>query len=145
MKLYTIGYEGKTAEEFFEALKKNEVENLVDIRILPNHDDAMYASKRDLPYLLKNIVGCNYTYMDNLAPTLQLLEEVHADHDFDKYTRGFSKIMKERDIPNSLDRDFFEKQTCCLLCFEAESEFCHRRLVTNLLQKYWQGIALTHL
>jgi uncharacterized protein (DUF488 family) len=145
MKLYTIGYEGKSAQEFFEPLRTNQVECLVDIRIIPNHDDAMYASKRDLPYLLKEIVGCDYAYKDNLAPTLKLLEDVHADHDFDKYARGFAKIMEERDIPNSLEREFFEKQTCCLLCFEAKSEFCHRRLVTNLFQKHWQGIELTHL
>jgi uncharacterized protein (DUF488 family) len=145
MKLYTIGYEGKNAQDFFEQLKANHIDCLVDIRILPNHDDAMYASKRDLPYLLKEIVGCDYAYMDNLAPTLTLLEDVHADHDFTKYTRGFAKIMEERDIPNSLDKGFFENQVCCLLCFEAKSEFCHRRLVSDILQKHWEGVEVIHL
>ena len=145
MKLYTIGYDGKSAQDFFEALKTNQIECLVDIRILPDHDGAMYARKRDLPYLLKEIVGCDYAYMKNLAPTLQLLEDVHQDNDFAKYAQGFTKILDEREIPSSLDREFFEKQACCLLCFEAKSEFCHRRLVAERLHKQWEGVEIIHL
>ena len=145
MHLYTIGYSEKTAQEFFELLKLNHIDCLVDIRIYPDHEGAMYASKRDLPYLLKELAGCDYTYMGSLAPTPKLLEDVHKDNDHDKYARGFAKIMAEGKIPHSLDREFFEKQTCCLLCFEATAEFCHRRLVAEQMQKYLEGMEIIHL
>ncbi|MDO9545398.1 MAG: DUF488 domain-containing protein [Pelolinea sp.] len=145
MKLYTIGFEGKFAQEFFELIKNNQIDCLVDIRILPTSDDAGFASQRDLPYLLKEVAGCDYKYMIELAPTLNLLDDVHRDHDHDKYARGFHQLMEERKIPHSLDRKFFEKQTCCLLCFEATAEFCHRRLVVERVQKYWEDVEVIHL
>jgi len=33
MDIYTMGFTQKTAEQFFEKIKKNEIEILVDVRI----------------------------------------------------------------------------------------------------------------
>lgn len=145
MKLYTIGFSGKTAEEFFELLKANKIECVVDIRIYPNSDDAAFASKRDLPYLLKEVADCNYSYRVDLAPTPKLLDDIHQDGDWEKYVRGFTKLLDERDIPNSLEKAFFEKQKCCLLCFEATAEFCHRRLVAERMQAGWKDLEIIHI
>ena len=145
MKLHTIGYSGKTAQEFFELLKKNKIECLVDIRIYPNHDGAQYASKRDLPYLLKEIADCDYDYRIELAPTPKLLDDIHKDGDWDKYVAGYTQLMEEREIPFTLDKEFFEKQACCLLCFEATAEQCHRRLVAELWAAQIPELTVVHL
>lgn len=145
MKLYTIGYSGKTAEDFFELLKKNKIECLVDIRIYPNHDGVLYASKRDLPYLLREIADCAYEHNVSLAPTSDLLDKIHEDNDWVYYEQEFSRLLAEREIPQSLDRNLFWQNTCCLLCFEETADYCHRRLVAEHIQRSWEQVEIIHL
>ena len=35
MKLYTIGYAGKSAREFFTILKNSDVKKIIDVRLYP--------------------------------------------------------------------------------------------------------------
>jgi len=145
MKLYTIGFEGKSAQRFFELLKTHGVERVVDIRIYPDSDDAGFASKRDLPYLLKEVSGITYTHMLQLAPTEFILDDFHRHPDKDLYVARFTKLMDERNIPVSLEKDLFEKQVCCLLCFEASAAHCHRRLVAERMRGHWENVEIMHL
>lgn len=145
MEIYTIGFEGKSAQEFLELMKANRIEKLVDIRIYPNSDDAGFASQRDLPYLLREIADCDYAYRVDLAPTPKLLDDVHRDNDHEKYTRGFNTLMDERGIPENLERSFFADERSCLLCFEASPEFCHRRMVAERIRSRWPDLEIVHL
>ena len=145
LKLYTIGFSGKTAQQFFEILKKNKIGCLLDIRIYPNSADAGFCNQTDLPYFLEEIANCRYKYCPELAPTEKLLDDYHQDHDQEKYVRIFTQLMEERKIPFSLDREFFETRNCCLLCFEPTAEFCHRRLVSERIQNHWKDVEIVHL
>jgi len=145
LKLYTIGFSGKTALQFFEILKKNKIDCLCDIRIYPSSDDAGFCSQDNLPYFLEEIANCQYKYCPELAPTEQLLDNYHLNPDWEKYVKLFIQLMKKRKIPSSLDRKFFEVRNCCLLCFEPTPEFCHRRLVAERIQKHWNDMEIIHL
>jgi len=145
LKLYTIGFSGKTAQQFFEILKKNKIGCLLDIRIYPNSGDAGFCNQTDLPYFLEEIANCGNRYCPELAPTEKLLNDHHQTPDWEKYVVGFTQLMEERKIPFSLDREFFERQTCCLLCFEPTPEFCHRRLVSERIQEHWKDVEIIHL
>jgi uncharacterized protein (DUF488 family) len=145
LKLYTIGFSGKTAQQFFEILKMNKIDCLLDIRIYPSNDDAGFCNQVDLPYFLEEIANCAYKYCPELAPTEQLLDDYHLDPDWQKYVKLFALLMEERKIPFSLDREFFEARKCCLLCFEPTAEFCHRRLVSERIQDQWTDVEVIHL
>jgi len=145
MKIFTIGFEGKSAQEFLELIKDNNIEKLVDIRIYPNSSDAGFASQRDLPYLLREIARCAYSYRVDLAPTPKLLDDVHHDNDHEKYARGFNALMDKRGIPENLDRSFFEDQHSCLLCFEASPQSCHRNMVAERMRARWPDLEIVHL
>ena len=70
MKLFTIGFTKKSAETFFELLRENGVQRLVDIRINPNGQLSGFAKRDDLPYFLSKLVpGCEYVHIAELAPT----------------------------------------------------------------------------
>ena len=56
--LYTIGFTKKSAEQFFELLKKNNVKQLVDVRISNGSQLAGFAKGKDLAYFIKQICGC---------------------------------------------------------------------------------------
>ena len=103
MKLYTIGFAGKTAEEFYGLLADHHVAQLVDIRVHPSGQLAGFASKRDLPYLLSRLVGpsCAYTHVPTLAPTSEMMRQYRADGDWPTYVEQFEELMDQRGVPRS--------------------------------------------
>jgi uncharacterized protein (DUF488 family) len=143
--IYTIGFTQKKAKRFFEMLKDNRIEVLLDVRLKPQGQLAGFAKKDDLPYFLSQLVGCEYQHLLNLAPTEDILSEYKHSNNWGKYVKRFEALMDERDIPNSLDRHLFEEKTCCLLCSEAVPEKCHRRLVAERLARVWPNIDVINL
>lgn len=146
MRLYTIGFTQKTAEEFFNLLKANRVQRLADIRLRPDGQLAGFAKKADLPYFLIHLAdGCRYVHLPQLAPTKEILDGYHGDHDWPGYVARFETLMDERGLPAGLDREEFESQVTCLLCSEPAPEKCHRRLVAERMAAVWTDVEIIHL
>ena len=146
MKIYTIGFTQKSAQDFFEQLKQNGVQRLVDIRLNPKGQLAGFTKQEDLPYFLDRLAaGCQYAYMPELAPTKDILNDYRSDSDWRRYEQRFEGLMDERQIPAILDRSEFEQVRTCLLCSEPTPEQCHRRLVAERLAAYWQDVEVIHL
>ncbi len=146
MKLYTIGFTQKSAQEFFGRLRGQGVQRLIDIRINPHGQLSGFARQEDLPYFLHELAGqCEYLYLPQLAPTKELLKEYRAVGDWARYAARFEALMDARDIPAALDRSIFEAATGCLLCSESTPEQCHRRLVAERLARHWPGLEVVHL
>lgn len=146
MKIYTIGFTQKTAQEFFTLLSRNGIQRLVDIRLKPSGQLSGFAKKEDLPFFLERLAsGCGYVHLPELAPTQEILEEYRASKDWLRYAERFEALMDSRDIPASLQRDEFEKVSNCLLCSEASPDRCHRRLVVERMAAVWPGVEIIHL
>jgi uncharacterized protein (DUF488 family) len=145
LKIYTIGFTKKTAKQFFDLLKKNGVECLVDIRLHPDGQLAGFSKKEDLRYFLNELIGCDYRHIERLSPTDEILKAYRCDNDWNKYQKSFLALMQERGIPETLDRTLFEEKVCCLLCSEPTPEKCHRRLVAELLAENWKDMTIIHL
>lgn len=145
MKIYTIGFTKKSAEQFFDLLQKNGVNQLMDIRLHPSGQLAGFTKQDDLAYFLARLIGCDYRHMDSLAPTDEILSNYRKDHDWKRYVERFEALMDERNIPETLDKGLFENNRCCLLCSEATPEQCHRRLVAERLARRWPGVEVVHL
>src|SRR5689334_1655441 len=145
MQLYTIGFTKKSAERFFGLLRGSGVQRLVDIRLHPGGQLAGFAKSDDLAYFLRELAGCSYTHMPQLAPTEDLLKSYRKDHKWPRYVERFEALMDERDVPQTLDRALFEQERCCLLCSEATPEKCHRRLVAERIAAHWPGVEIVHL
>ena len=146
MKLYSIGFTQKRAETFFELLRQNGIQKLVDIRVNPHGQLSGFARQEDLPYFLRELAaGCAYDYRPELAPTKDILKEYRADGDWPRYVARFEGLMDARGIPAVLDPADFSAQACCLLCSEATPEQCHRRLVAERLAAHWPSVEIVHL
>jgi len=52
MRIYTIGFAGKSAEQFFTKLRDAGVEKLIDIRRSNNTLYCGFTRRRDLPFFL---------------------------------------------------------------------------------------------
>ncbi len=146
MKLYTIGFTQKRAETFFELLRRNGVQRLIDVRVSPDGQLSGFAKKDDLPYLLDRLVdGCEYLHLPELAPTKEILKDYRGDRNWPRYVERFEALMDERRIPDTLDPAAFEAAAACLLCSEPTPEQCHRRLVAERLARHWPDVEIIHL
>jgi uncharacterized protein (DUF488 family) len=126
--LCTIGFAGKTAQEFFALLEEAGVERLIDIRQRRGGQLSGYAKHPDLAYFLQKIAGVDYVHEPVLAPTPELLKTYRKNKDWPAYEKGFGTLMKDRGVPQKLDTAGWPSKIA-LLCSEAGPEQCHRRLV----------------
>ncbi len=70
MVLYTIGFTQKSAQQFFELIKSNSIEILVDIRLNNKSQLAGFTKGDDLRYFLDEICDCKYQHCVEYAPTI---------------------------------------------------------------------------
>jgi uncharacterized protein (DUF488 family) len=145
MNLYTIGFTQKSAETFFNLLRDNGVQVLVDTRLKPDTQLSGFAKQRDLPYFLKHLAGCDYRYMPEMCPTEELLDGYRANKSWEQYEVGFNQLLRTRNLIEGLDRSWWAANAACLLCSEHEPDHCHRRLVAEYMQSHWPEINIAHL
>ena len=144
MKLYTIGFTKKTAEKFFNRLKKAGVKRLIDIRLNNKSQLAGFAKKDDLIYFLKALCDIDYVHKPELAPTKAILDEYKKNKgDWSVYEEQFLALMQKRKIEEKCEQDIFHQ--ACLLCSEDTPGQCHRRLVAEYLSKNWENVEIKHL
>jgi uncharacterized protein (DUF488 family) len=144
MEVYTIGFTQKSAQEFFDTLKRNNIGQIVDIRLNNTSQLAGYTKKSDLRYFLRELCGIDYYHFEFLAPTKEIRDQYARSKDWDIYSREYIELLESRDVLNKLEKSFFERRTC-FLCSEALPEHCHRRLLTEYLQEHWGDIEVVHL
>jgi uncharacterized protein (DUF488 family) len=144
IRLFTIGFTEKSAEEFFGALRAAGVKRLVDIRLNNASQLAGFTKKRDLEYFLRAIANIDYVHEPELAPTKEILDAYKKKRiDWDEYQRQFQQLLQERQPAARLRPEDFDR--ACLLCSEPTPEHCHRRLVAEYLKREWEAVQIQHL
>lgn len=144
----TIGFAGKSAEEFFRLLDEARVERVVDIRQHREGQLSGFAKHPDLAFFLEKVAGVGYSHELQLAPTPELLKEYRESKDWPAYEAGFLRLMHKRGIPQIFEASTWPPRAA-LLCSEPGPEKCHRRLVADLLAAHWRAqghnIEIRHL
>ncbi len=135
MKIYTIGFTQKNAEEFFRLIKKSEVKTLIDVRLNNVSQLAGFAKRDDLKYFLKELCDADYVHLPELAPTKDILNAYKkGDMPWEVYEDKFLNLMSQRNIEKSIKPTLLDQG--CLLCSEHEPHLCHRRLVVEYLNQH---------
>jgi len=146
--LCTIGFTGKTAEEFFTLLTDAGVRQVIDVRQNRSGQLSGFSKHPDLSFFLKKIAGIEYLHDPLLAPPPDLLKNYRRTKNWPSYEADFLAVMKERGVPANLDTSSWPPNAA-LLCSEPGPEKCHRRLVADLLAGYWReqgyGVEIRHL
>lgn len=135
--LCTIGFAGKTAEEFFALLGGAGVEQLIDVRQNRGGQLSGFAKHPDLSFFLRAVEKIEYAHEPLLAPPPELLKSYRKGKDWPAYEAGFLKEMKKRGVPEIVDTTSWASRVA-LLCSEPGPEKCHRRLVADLLAAHWR-------
>lgn len=144
MKIYTIGFTKKSAEQFFTKLSKAGVKRIVDVRLNNVSQLAGFAKKDDLRYFANAICGIEYVHLPELAPTQDILD-TYKKHkgNWAVYEQKFLELMQKRRIEETVPKNFIENG--CLLCSEHKPHHCHRRLVAEYLRDKWGNVEIIHI
>lgn len=144
MKVFTVGFTKKTAEQFFSLLRQPGLVRLADVRLNNVSQLAGFAKKDDLRFFLREIRGIDYVHLPDLAPTKNILDAYKKNAGgWPTYERQFLDLMTKRRIKETTPREIIDGS--CLLCSEATPEHCHRRLVAEYLREKWGNLEITHL
>ena len=144
MKIFTIGFTKRSAEDFFTTLKNSGAQRVVDVR--PNNSSQLagFSKRDDLRFFLKTICGIEYAHLPELSPTQELLDAYKSKTtSWEKYEQQFLELMRERKIEEVVAREILANG--CLLCSETTADKCHRRLVAEYLLQKWGNIEIVHL
>lgn len=144
IKLYTIGFTKKTARQFFELLKNNNITRLVDIRINRSSQLAGFAKGGDLEYFITEICKAEYQHIADFAPTKELLSDYQNKKiDWSGYQKTYRNLIEKRRIADKYNIKEFDN--ACFLCSEPTAEQCHRRLLVEYFKEKTPDIQIIHI
>ena len=146
MVLYTIGFTQKSAQQFFELIKSNNIDMLVDIRLNNKSQLAGFTKGADLRYFLEEICNCKYQHCIEYAPTKDILDSYKKKAiSWDEYVRQYIPLMQKRNAVQKFTERFAKYRAVCLLCSEATPEYCHRRLLSEMIVADYPVITVKHI
>ena len=144
MKLYTIGFTQKSAKRFFETLAEAQVRRVIDVRLNNVSQLSGFSKQEDLAYFLNKIYSIEYIHEPRLAPTQEMLDAYKKNKgNWSEYETRFNALMDGRHVADWIDENLLSQS--CLLCSEAEPNFCHRRLVAEIAQQKFPSLQIDHL
>lgn len=131
--LSTIGYEGKTVDELLDALSGAGVELLIDVR-------AVAASRR--PGFSKSALaaavrerGIDYLHLRALGTPKPGREAARKGRTAEMQAI-FERQLETAEAELAMEQaaDAAAERRAALLCFEADPDRCHRRIIARRLQ-----------
>lgn len=129
--LYTIGYEGRSLEEYLNVLLINGVRILCDVR--KNAYSQKYGFSKAVLQLACEGVGIRYVHMPELGIESSQRQELFSQADYDLLFEKYRNTVLTRSdgyldkIVNMIDAD----ERVALTCFEKNVEQCHRTQIAR--------------
>jgi uncharacterized protein (DUF488 family) len=139
--IYTIGYGGRSIEQFIELLKKYEIEYLIDVRSQPYSRFNKQFSKDVLTKILREH-SIGYVFMGDTLGGRPKDDSCYADGRVD-YSKVREKLFFQQGI-NRLQTAWEKQIPSALMCAEMKPQECHRsKLIGNTLCD--QNIEVAHI
>lgn len=136
MNIFTMGFTQKKAENFFENIKKNKIEILLDIRLNNQSQLAGFTKGRDLAYFLRVICECDYQHNVVYAPTKEILQAYKKEEiTWEEYEVKYNELIAKRRVAHEFKKIYEQYSNVLLLCSEPTPEYCHRRLLAEYLSE----------
>jgi len=127
----TIGYEGLASSDFFAVLAQCKVQTLIDVREMPLSRKKGF-SKTGLCEAL-TAQGIAYKHIPALGCPKPVRYDYRENGDWKLYTSRFMEYLKTQGAVLSELASTVQNERCCLMCFEENYNFCHRRYIAEEL------------
>lgn len=140
--LFSIGYEGRSIDEFVDVLRTTGVDIVVDVRLNAISRKRGF-SKKALSAALKT-ASIKYQHERELG---------NPKDNRDAFRNGLpsAKARYQRHLSNGATSSFeavaelARTQKVALLCFENEHATCHRSCITDRMQESRQHLSVVHI
>ncbi|MEI8134912.1 MAG: DUF488 domain-containing protein [bacterium] len=143
--LFTIGYEGKSPEGYFNTLIKNNVHLLCDVR--RNPISMKYGFSKSQLSRIAGDLGIEYRHIPELGIASEKRKNLYHASDyvslFDEYAKD---LDSKKEYLNRVKSLIKESSRVALTCFESTPGMCHRHKITDSLSSslLW-NIPIIHL
>jgi hypothetical protein len=127
--LFTFGYEGLSIEAFISRLKDARVDLIVDVRELPLSRKKGFSKSAFREALAASGIG--YEHRPALGCPKPVRDQYKVDGDWSRYTQGFMAYLDKQGAEIDDLAKTARGQRACLVCFEADFNFCHRTYVAR--------------
>ena len=136
--LMTIGYEGRSLEEYIVILLRNDVRVLCDVR-KNAYSQKFGFSKAQLVKACDG-AGIRYEHMPNLGIVSEKRKDLKTQSDYDKLFDEYESttLIAARNELNHLFTLLQSDKRIALTCFELDPLQCHRSRIANKLMSISQ-------
>jgi len=122
--IMTIGYEGRSIDEFLKRLIDEKIHALVDVRDHPwsmkygfkRHQLEIYCKEMDIDYISMPVLGVPEVIRNDLKRT----------GNYTTFFKIYNKRLQDRKEDLRYLNDLSRRKRIALMCFEQEPERCHR-------------------
>lgn len=143
-ELYTIGYEGASQAALLQTLVYHDIQTLLDIRERPQSRKPG-LSKSALMQAAADF-EMKYVHLRPLGTPPDIRYRRKIDHDEAAFQSDFLEYLATQDEAVEALVKRAEQERCCLLCFEANVQECHRLLVADRAAERSHGrLTVVHL
>ena len=142
--IYTIGHSTRSIEQFLGLLKAHNIEELVDVRTVPQSRHNPQFGKEELAAALQQ-AGIGYMHLGKLGGLRHSSKDsVNLGWQNSSF-RGFADYMATPEFQQGLDelKAIAEKKRVVIMCAEAVPWRCHRSLIADALTT--QGWQVLHI
>lgn len=139
-KIFTIGFSGKSSDDFLDVLNAVRISYIWDIRQWRTSTYVPYYNGDNLVYVLGN----RYEYHPEFAPTSDILAGYKDKKiTWAEYEKMYRELLQKRNPLQNCDISRLDR--ICLLCTEKPAIQCHRRLAAEYIAEILPDIEITHL
>jgi len=141
--VYTVGYEGKSVDGFFDSLLRAGIQAILDVRATPLSRKYGF-SRRSLSQIADRL-GLEYHHLPQLGIPRQQRSTLSDSESYERLFERYERCM----LPNKrehVDRaiSLLRRQPSALLCMEEDVRRCHRgRLAAVISRK--TALPVVHL
>lgn len=142
--LYTIGYEGITAEEYMNRLYLKNIRLLVDVR--KNSFSMKYGfSKSQLKGMCEKM-GIRFMHIPELGIESGKRKKLESREDYNRLFKEYETdtLPNREESLQKLMELFKEHERVAITCFEKEHTSCHRHKISKYLNEEF-GVPVEHL
>ena len=139
--VYTIGYEGRTQDEFIKILVENRIEQLVDVRHITSSRKKGFSMNQLAEGLQQ--AGMKYAGMRELGTPDEMRREYKAGGSEVKFAKDYAAYIDSQ--PDKLEelKRHVRERTSVLMCYERDPKLCHRMILAMYLEH--EGFQVNHL
>ena len=140
-ELCTIGYEGRSQEEFIGVLAENRVKQVIDVRHITSSRKKGFSKNQLAEALLKS--GISYLSMRDLGTPDEVRRAYKAGGSVEKFESDYSKYLETQ--PGALEelKRHLRERRSAIMCYERDPHGCHRMVLARMLEA--EGFQVNHL